>query len=47
MGVKLYNCLPNRLKTLISVNLFKYEVKRILLENPFYTLHEFYNWKES
>jgi hypothetical protein len=47
MGVKLYNCLPNRLKTLTSVNIFKYEVKRILLENPFYTVHEFYNWKES
>jgi hypothetical protein len=45
MGVKLYNCLPNRLKTLTSVNIFKYEVKRILLENPFYTAHEFYNWK--
>jgi hypothetical protein len=47
MGVKLYICLPNRLKTLTSVNLFKNEVKRILLETPFYTVHEFYNWKES
>jgi hypothetical protein len=45
MGVKLYNCLPNRLNTLTSVNIFKYEVKRILLENAFYTVHEFYNWK--
>jgi hypothetical protein len=22
-------------------------MKQILLENPFYTVHEFYNWKES
>jgi hypothetical protein len=47
MGVKLRNCLPDRLKTLKSVKIFKNKVKRILLENSFYTVQEFCSWKES
>jgi hypothetical protein len=44
MGVKLYNCLPNRLQTLNSVKIFKNDVKRILLENSLYTVQEFCNF---
>jgi hypothetical protein len=47
MGVKLYNCLPNGLKTLNSVKIFKNEVKWTRLENSFYTVREFCSWKES
>jgi hypothetical protein len=35
MGVKLYNCMPNRLKILTSVNIFKYEVNGYSLKTPF------------
>ena len=44
MGVKLYNCLPNRLQTLNSAKIFKNDVKRILLESSFYTVQEFCNF---
>jgi hypothetical protein len=47
MGVKIYNCLSNRLKTLKSVKIYKNEVKQILLENSFYTVPEFCSWKDS
>jgi hypothetical protein len=47
MGIKLYNSLSYRLKTLNSVKILKNEVKQILLENLFYTVQEFCSWKES
>jgi hypothetical protein len=47
MGIKLYNYLPYSLKILKSVKIFRNEVKRILLENSFYTVQEFCSWKES
>lgn len=39
-GLILYNLLPETLKTL-SINKFKERLKRLLLENAFYTLDEF------
>jgi hypothetical protein len=47
MGIKLYNSVPNSIKSLNCPTKFKKEVKQILLDNAFYTLQEFYSWKDS
>ena len=41
MGVKLYNRLPERIKTLNDFKSFKKEVKFLLINNSFYTIKEF------
>jgi len=41
MGVKLYKCLPLRIKKMDSLKQFRREVKLILLKETFYTLGEF------
>jgi hypothetical protein len=47
-GVKIFNNLPTDLKqTLYDVNKFKRAIKRFLLDNSFYSLEEYYNWKEN
>jgi hypothetical protein len=47
MGIKLYNSMPNSITSLNCPTKFKKEAKQILLDNTFYTLHEFYSWKDS
>jgi hypothetical protein len=47
-GVKIFNNLPTDLKqTFCDVNKFKRAIKRFLLDNSFYSLEEYYNWKEN
>ena len=47
-GVKIYNNLPNDLKkTFHNIYRFQKALKRFLLDNPFYTLEEYYSWKEK
>jgi hypothetical protein len=41
MGVKLYKCLPLRIKKMDGLKQFRREVKLILLNETFYTLEEF------
>jgi len=41
MGVKLYKCLPLKIKKLDNFNQFRKEVKSMLLNNLFYTHEEF------
>jgi len=42
MGVRLYKCLPLKIKKkLDNFNQFRREVKSMLLNNSFYTLEEF------
>jgi len=41
MGVKLYKCLPLKIKKLDNFNQFRKEVESKLLKNSFYTLKEF------
>jgi len=41
MGVRLYKCLPLKIKKLDNFNQFRKEVKSMLLNNSFYTLEEF------
>jgi hypothetical protein len=41
MGVRLYRCLPLKIKKLDNFNQFRKEVKLMLLKNSFYTLNEF------
>lgn len=40
-GIKLYNLLPNELKTHQEVNKFCQHLKRYLLERPYYRVEEF------
>ena len=45
-GIKIYNKLPLPLKELSNdIPKFKAALHKFLLENPFYTLEEYYNWK--
>jgi len=47
-GIKIYNNLPTRIKQLSHDTLkFKKAVKRFLLDKSFYSLEEYYNWKEN
>jgi len=41
MGVKLYNRLPERIKTLLDFKSFRKEVKLLLLNNSVYKIKEF------
>ena len=41
MGVRLYKCLPVKIKKPDNFNQFRKEVKSMLLNNLFYTLEEF------
>ena len=45
-GIKIYNQLPLPLKELSNdIPKFKAALHKFLLENSFYTLEEYYNWK--
>jgi hypothetical protein len=47
-GDKIFNNLPTDLKqTFYNVYTFKIAIKRFLLDNSFYSLEEYYNWKEN
>jgi hypothetical protein len=47
-GVKIFNNLPTDLKqTFYDVYKFKRALKRFLLDNSFYSLEEFYSWKND
>jgi hypothetical protein len=47
-GVKIFNYLPTDLKqTFYDVSNFKKALKRFLLDNSFYSLEEFYSWKNN
>jgi hypothetical protein len=47
-GIKIYNNLPMRIKQLSHDTLkFKKAVKGFLLDKSFYSLEEYYNWKEN
>ena len=39
-GPKLYNCIPNNIKALTSINAFKSHLRRFLTERAFYSLQE-------
>jgi hypothetical protein len=41
MGVRLYKCLPLKIKKLDNFKQFRKEVKSMLLNNYFYALEEF------
>jgi len=41
MGVRLYKCLPLKIKKIDNFKQFRQEVKSMLLNNLFYTLEEF------
>jgi hypothetical protein len=41
MGIKLYKCLPMRIKKMNSLKQFRKEIKSTLLGETFYTLEEF------
>ena len=41
MAVRLYRCLPLKIKNLDNFNQFRKEVKSMLLNNSFYTFKEF------
>jgi hypothetical protein len=44
-GIKVFNCLPPRIKSLSSdVRKFKPALKRFLLEGSFYTVQEHFDW---
>ena len=47
-GVKIFSNLPADLKQ-TSHNIYKFQkaLKRFLLDNAFYSLEEYYNWKEN
>jgi hypothetical protein len=45
MGLKIYNNMLHRMKTINNFNKFKKEVKLILLKNSSSTLQEFYSFK--
>ena len=42
MGIKLYNKIPTKIKELESFRDFKQTIKLYLLDNPFYSLNEFF-----
>ena len=45
MGVKIYNSLPNYIKKEINtIKRFELLLKKLLFENSFYSLEEFYNF---
>jgi len=47
-GVKIFNNLPTNVKqTFYDFYKFKKALKRFLLDNSFYSLEEYYNWKEN
>jgi len=47
-GVKIFNNLPTDLKqTFYDVYKFKKALKKFLLDNSFYSLEEYYCWKEK
>ena len=47
-GIKIYNNLPTRIKQMSYDTLnFKKAVKRFLLDKSFYSLDEYYKWKEN
>lgn len=47
-GIKIFNNLPNEIKqTSNDIRKFKNALKSFLLENSFYSLSEYYNWKEK
>jgi hypothetical protein len=41
VGVRLYKCLPLKIKKLDNFKQFRKEVKLVLLNDSFYTLEEF------
>jgi len=44
-GIKVFNCLPPRIKSLSSdMRKFKSASKRFLLEASFYTIQEYFDW---
>jgi len=44
-GIKVFNCLPSRIKSLSGdVRKFKSALKRYLLEGSFYTIEEYFDW---
>ena len=44
-GIKVFNCLPPRVKSLSSdVRKFKSALKKFLLEGSFYTIQEYFDW---
>jgi len=44
-GIKVFNCLPPRIKSLCSdMRKFKSASKRFLLEGSFYTIQEYFDW---
>jgi len=47
-GVKIFNNLPTDLKQ-TSLNIYKFQkvLKKFLLDNSFYSLEEYFNWKEN
>ena len=47
VNMKLYNRLPERIKTLNDFKRFKKEVKFLLLNNYFYTIKEFLQFYRS
>ena len=47
-GVKVFNCLPLRIKSLSgAVRKFKSALKRFLIEGSFYTVQEYFDWNSS
>ena len=47
-GVKIFNNLPTDLKQVFyDIYKFKKALKRFLLDNSFYSLEEYYSWKEN
>ena len=47
-GAKIFNNLPTDLKqTFYDVYKFKKSLKRFLLDNSFYSLEDYYSWKEN
>ena len=44
-GIKVFNCLPPRIRSLSSdMRKFKSASKRFLLEGLFYTIQEYFDW---
>jgi hypothetical protein len=45
-GIKVFNCLPTRIKGLSGdVSKFKLVLKGFLLEGSFYTTQEYFDWE--